>query len=146
MTSQELMNKVDSILEESRAGILATVDEDGHPRMRWLTPIVLRNRPGVVYSFTMAKSLKTKHINKFSDVEWIFQTRTLTEVVNLSGKAKIVTDPALKSELLEIIGNKLNVFFKANPNKDDFVVLMTVIDSGTYFKPMKARRETVKFI
>lgn len=145
MTSQELMNKLEDIIENAKAGILATTDENGCAHMRWLTPVALKQRPGCLYAFTTQGSAKTIQLEKQPAVEWMIQTRAITEVVNLRGHIKMVDNPALKSEIMEAIGNRLTVFWKANPNKDDFIVLETVIEEATYFKPMKAVKETIKF-
>jgi general stress protein 26 len=145
MTSQELMNKLEGIIENAKAGILATTDESGCAHMRWLTPIVIKQRPGCLYAFTTAGSAKTIHLEKTPAVEWMVQTRSITEVVNIRGHIRMVDNPALKAEIMEKIGSRLTVFWKANPNKDDLIVLETVIEEAVYFKPMKAIRETVKF-
>lgn len=145
MTPQELMNKVEIIIDDAKAGILSTTDSDGNPHMRWLTPVVLKQRPGCVYAVTTPGSAKTIHIENKPNVEWMLQSRGITEVVNLRGIITAVDNPALKSEIFEGLGSRLTVFWKANPDRDDFIVLETAIQEGSYFKPMKAIKEIVKF-
>jgi len=36
MDKRELMNRVEEILEDAKAGVLATVDEEGRPLLRWM--------------------------------------------------------------------------------------------------------------
>jgi pyridoxamine 5'-phosphate oxidase len=146
MSPQELMNKVEQILEDAKTGILATIDSDGSPHSRWMTPIVLQHRPGCIYTVTKPGSAKTMHIQTNPNVEWMFQTRAITEVVNIKGTATQIDNPALKNEIMESLASKLMVFWKANHNKpDEFVVLETVVCGGVYFKPMKGLREIVQF-
>lgn len=145
MTPQELMNKVEQMLEEAKAGLLITVDSHNTPHSRWMTPIVLRQRPGCIYTVTKPGSTKTNHIQSNPNVEWMFQTRSLSEIVNIRGTAAQIDNPALKNEIMDLLASKLVVFWKANNTPDEFVVLETVVEVGVYFKPMKAMRETVKF-
>jgi general stress protein 26 len=125
--------------------VLATVNEKGIPRMRWLTPIVVRERPGAIFAVTTPGSAKTIDIESKPKVEWMLQTRGITEVVNLRGTIYAVDNPSLKSEIMEQLGSKLTVFWKANPEKEEFIVLETVIEEARYLKPMKGYRETVMF-
>ena len=41
MDKRQLMTRVDEILEDAKAAVLATIDEEGRPLMRWMTPISL---------------------------------------------------------------------------------------------------------
>lgn len=145
MTPQELMNKVELILDDSKTGVLATIDSNGNPHMRWMTPIVLRQRLGCIYAVTTPGSAKTIQIGDNSHVEWMFQTRAISEVVNIKGVITQVDNPALKNEIMESLASRLTVFWKANNKPDEFIVLETAVEEGVYFKPMKAVREIVKF-
>lgn len=145
MTPQELINRVEFILDDAKAGILSTIDSDGNPHMRWLTPIVLKQRPGCIYAVTTPGSTKTIQIESKPNVEWMLQTRGITEVINLKGVITAVDNPALKSEVFDSLGSRLTVFWKANPDKDEFIVLETAIEQATYFKPMKALKQIINF-
>jgi general stress protein 26 len=145
MTPQEMLNRVEVILEDSKAGILSTITPDGVPHMRWLTPLILKQRPGCIYAVTAPGSAKTIDIDSMPQVEWMLQTRGLTEIVNLKGTITAVDNPALKSEIFDILGPRLTVFWKANPEKDEFIVLETAITEAMWLRPMKGIRETVKF-
>jgi hypothetical protein len=48
MDSHEVMKRVVAIIEAHGTGLLATVDQDGNPHLRWLTPAMLRERPGAI--------------------------------------------------------------------------------------------------
>jgi len=35
------------LIGETGAGVLATVDGDGRPHMRWMTPVLSEDQPGI---------------------------------------------------------------------------------------------------
>ncbi len=145
MEQQELISKIESIIEDSQAGILATSDPQGKIYLRWMTPAVLKYQPDAIYCFTVPDSEKLKQINANNKVGWMIQTRDLMEIVNIQGTANIIDTPATKSELLETLGPRLNTFWKANSNAEEFIILETKIHLATYYKPMKAIQEIVTF-
>jgi general stress protein 26 len=145
MQAQEMLNTIESILDDAKTAILVTTDASGKPYGRWMTPVMLKQRPGVIFAFAAVGSNKLGQIEEKGDVLWLVQTKDLRQVVHVRGVIRIVDNPALKSELMEILGPRLAVFWKANVGKDEFVVVETVMQEATYTKPMKGLRETVVF-
>ena len=145
MTREELLDKLDAIIDSSKAAILVTGDKAGGAHGRWMTPALLKYRPGAIYCFSAPHAKKVGQIEATGKVEWVIQTRDLREIVNVRGTARAVDNPALKSELMEILGPRLMVFWKANVGVEEFVVIETVMEEATYLKPMKGERQTVKF-
>ena len=145
MTQAELLQKVDEILEDAKAGVLTTVDEDGRPHVRWMTPTMLRGRQGALFAVTSPRSAKAAQLEKNPCVEWMIQSRSLNEVVNVRGRVNIVDNPALKKEVIEAVGNRLTVFWKVNPGQMEFVVLETIIEEATFFSPMRPEYVKVEF-
>ncbi len=145
MDNRELMKRVEEILDDAKAAVLATVDEEGVALVRWMTPTVLKGRAGCLYAVTTPKTRKLVNLDSQPVVEWMIQTRALTEVVNLRGIMRAVDNPALKTEVMEALGSWLTVFWKINPDKTEFVVTETMIQEGTYFRPMRAEKKTVRF-
>jgi pyridoxamine 5'-phosphate oxidase len=145
MTQAELLRKVDEILDDAKAGVLTTVDKDGKPHVRWLTPGMLKGRPGALYAVTSPRSAKADQLEANPHVEWMIQSRSLNEVVNIKGRVHVIDNPALKSEVIESIGNRLVVFWKVNPGQMDFVVLETIIEEAELFRPMGPERVKVSF-
>ncbi|MBW8017234.1 MAG: pyridoxamine 5'-phosphate oxidase family protein [Planctomycetes bacterium] len=145
MDQHEIINKIDSILEDAKAAVLATSDPQGKVHLRWMTPAVLKYQPDAIYCFTAAGSEKLKHISANNKVEWMVQTRDLREIVNIQGTVNVIDTPATKNELLEILSPRLSAFWKANANPEEFVILETKIRLVTYFEPMTAKQETVTF-
>ncbi len=145
MNQHEIMYKIEQLLEDSKTGILATVDKKGNPRMRWMTPTILKGRPNVLFAVTSPDFVKVVQLGIHPEVEWMIQTRSLNEVVNLRGKINILDNPAIKSEVMEHLAKRLTVFWRVNIEKTDFIVLETIIEEVTYFQPMKGHKETVHF-
>lgn len=145
MTQTEIMAEVEIALEDSKTAVLATTGNDGKPRMRWMTPAVLKDRPNMLYGVTAVGFEKAKELEKNADAEWMVQNSSLETVINLRGKINLISNPALKSEVLESIGSKLTAFWKLNEKQQDLLVLETVIEEAVFFKPMRGVRSKVKF-
>lgn len=145
MDQQELMYKVEQLLEDSKTGVLATLSQDGTPRMRWMTPTVLKGRTNALFAITSPDFGKVMQLTLHPDVEWMIQTRSLNQVVTLRGKINVLDNPSIKAEVMESLAKRLTVFWRVNTEKTDFIVLETVISEATYFQPMKGQRETIRF-
>lgn len=146
MEHHEIISMVDYILANAKVGILSTITSDGVPHMRWMTFAVLENRPGMIFSVTSPRFRKVFELENQRQVEWMFQTRDLNHIVNLRGKINIIDDnPSLKTQILRILGRRLNTFWKLTEKNMGFVVLETVIEHATYYRPQKGLKETVSY-
>jgi len=145
MTKNEFLKKLENIIETAKIGILATVDETGCPYTRWMTPGFIRERAGVLFALTSRDFRKIRHLEKNPRVQWQFQTRTLDQIINLRGLLTIIDNSALKTEVIEGIGSRLNVFWKLNDDPSSLLVLETIIESAEIFYPMKGEKESLVF-
>ena len=145
MDQTALMSTIDKLLEQTKTGVMTTMDAEGLPRMRWMTPTIIRDRPFSLFCITTPESFKTLNIQNPSPVSWMVQNKNLTEVVNCQGSLYLANDPYIKSAVLEHVAKDLVVYWKAHPEETDFVVLETVFTSGSYFEPMTNKREFVTF-
>ncbi|MBE0535395.1 MAG: pyridoxamine 5'-phosphate oxidase family protein [Phycisphaerae bacterium] len=145
MQAHELANKLEVILDEAKTGVLATADSNGRIHMRWMTPVVLKQRRGAIFAFSRPNAAKVDQIGASGQAAWMIQTRDLREIVHLSGPTRVIDNPALKAELMDIVGPRLAVFWKTNAPAEEFVVIETMIEEATWLKPMKASREIVTF-
>jgi pyridoxamine 5'-phosphate oxidase len=145
MDSREVMNRVGAIIEAHGTGLLATVDQEGNPHLRWLTPTIMRERPGAIYAITAPGFAKVLQIRTHPRVEWMFQTPTLDEVVSIRGAINVVENPSLRAEVLEVLGPRLSTFWKLAHDARDLVVLETVVEEATRFLPMVGRKDVVRF-
>ncbi|HHU13170.1 MAG TPA: pyridoxamine 5'-phosphate oxidase family protein [Clostridiaceae bacterium] len=145
MTTQEMMNKIAAVLADAKSAVLATVDKEGHPHARWMTPAVVPDMPGVLLAVTAPDFKKILQLDDNNRVEWLIQTKSLDQIINVRGGINIIDNPSLKAQVMESVGRHLNIFWRVNPDKTDFVVLETVIEEAAWYQPMKNHREVVTF-
>ena len=144
MDSREVMNRIGALIEAHGTGLLATIDDNGHPHVRWMTPTVLRESPGVLYALTAPGSAYTQ-VHAHAAVEWMFQTPILDEVITVHGLVNVVDNPSLRSEVLEALGPRLHALWKLAPDIRDLHVLETVIQKAVRYLPMKGSKDVVRF-
>jgi len=112
----------------SKPGVLATVDADGMPHVRWMSTLSLQEFPKL-YAMTSPASRKLDHIRANPNVTWMFTTEGSSMVVNLSGKATVVTDQSAINRIWRMIDNKSNAFFLSlNTETEGVAVIETVIE------------------
>ena len=145
MNKREMMQKIAVLIDDAKAGILATVDGSGHPHARWMTPVLLAQWPDAIFAVTSPDFPKIAQLQTNNKVEWMIQSRSLDQVINIRGGINILDNPSLKAQVMEAIGNKLTVFWKVNKDKTDFVILETVITEACWHAPIKGLKETVDF-
>jgi pyridoxamine 5'-phosphate oxidase len=145
MNAREIIDRVEAILEAHRTGLLATVGDDGGPHVRWLSPALLRSRPGAIYALTAPRFAKVDQVRAHPLVEWMFQTPALGEIITVRGRMNIVENPSLRAEALEVIGPRLGTFWKLAHDERDLAVLETVIEQATRYLPMEGRKDVVRF-
>jgi pyridoxamine 5'-phosphate oxidase len=145
MDVHELLAKLSKILDSAKVGVLATVDGENRPHLRWMTPTMVDGRDGLLYAVTSPKFDKVKDLEGNPEVEWLIQTRPLDAIVTLRGSMSAINNPQLKSEILEAIGRNLQIFWRVNPDETDLVVLETVIREAEYMEPLAGVSEQVAF-
>ena len=145
MDKNEILNIIERLVDAAKTAVLATVDAENWPHIRWMTPVRLRGRPEALYAISSTQLAKTAQLARNPCVEWMFQDQTLREVVIVRGRVNLIDNPALKSEVLEAVGLRLAAFWKANQQGTGLVVLETVIDEAIYYLPLEGRRTRVRF-
>jgi general stress protein 26 len=145
MDSGELMRRIARIVEAHGTGVLATVDHEGAPHARWLTPALLPGRPGVVYALTSPGFAKVAQLRANPRVEWLFQTPSLDEVISLRGTLGVIDNPSLRAEVQEALGPRLATFWRLAPEGRGLVVLETVVSDATLYLPLEGGKDVVRF-
>lgn len=140
MTKEELLKKFRQVLEESPQAILATVNAEGFPAMRYMTPSMVRGNDSCLYAITAAAFPKVKDLASNPHVSWMLTSPKTREIWSFRGKITLVEDPRFKSELLEEIGRGLETFWRLNDDPSDLVCLETRLLSGEYFNPKTAEK------
>ena len=142
MELKALLDVVDRILDNAHTAVMSTIDGDGRPYSRWMTPTTLRGQVGALYSVSAPGARKTEHIRENDRVSWLIQSKSLDEIVEVHGRATIIDNPTLKSDVLEAIGPHLTTFWKINADEADLVVIETAVERVDYFKPVKGEHES----
>ncbi len=145
MERREVLAAIENIVDEVKTAIFATVDGERKPRMRWVTPAVLRGRAGALYFITYPGSEKVGQIAGNPNAQWIFQTRALDLIITVDGRVNVLDNPSIRSEVLEVVGPRLHAFWKMNLDERDLLVIETVIENAVLYRPMKGEREMVTF-
>ena len=145
MDRKSFIGALESIIDEAKTAVFATVDADGHPHMRWMTPTILRDRPGAIYAVTSPDFRKIAHLDANATAQWMFQTKLLDKIATVNVLTNVIDNSAMKAEILEDIGRRLTVFWRINTDATKLVVLETVIQDAFYFEPMTTVREQVSF-
>jgi pyridoxamine 5'-phosphate oxidase len=143
MDKRSIYAVLDRVLESSKVAVLASVDSDGQPRVRWMTPVTVPGREGSLFAVTAPGFEKTAQISAHPNVEWMLQTKSIDEVLTVRGVVQVLEDPRTKVEVLEAIGGNLSVFWRVNQDASELVVLETIIEEMVYFKPLTGEKELV---
>lgn len=142
---RDLMIRARELLDQTRAAVIAGVQIDGKPFVRWMSPLIIDEQPEVLYALTSPRFSKVANLDKNPQVEWMIQNASLTEIITLKGKVNILDNPSIRSQVIEKLAPRLIVFWKVNPDHSNCVVIETVLEEGTYFMPMKGACQTVSF-
>lgn len=172
MARNNMLNVLDRLIMTVKTGILATLEKDGKPRMRWMIPVVLKEKPAKIYAIScpnfhwvkaLIKSASHKQMlrnrtldlmppieeiqiaSDYMDAEWMFFTPAWNEILEAKGKIKVLDDSHIKNHILKSIGPKLSAFWKVNLASMEIVALETMIEEIYYFAPGKGGRIDVKF-
>ncbi len=145
MNKKDVMFEIEKIIDSVKTAVLATVDEEGRPAMRWVTPVLLRGRTGTVYIVTSPDSSKVRHVLKNPEVQWMLQTKPLGTIINLYGKVNVLDNPSIRNEVLEVVGPRLHAFWKITHDERDLLVLETVIQKAVYYISMEGMKEEILF-
>ena len=145
MKQGDFLFELEEMIDDVKTGLLATVDSDGRPQMRWMTPAILKDRSGALYAVTSKDFAKREQLDEKPEVQWMFQSRSLDKILYVDGKVNVVENGSMLNEVLEVVGPRLRVFWNVNPDETSLVVLETVMESGAVFLPMKGIREQAVF-
>jgi pyridoxamine 5'-phosphate oxidase len=146
MTATQFIIELERLIEDAKTAVLATVDSEGKPQMRWMTPAILKDRSNSIYAVTSLDFPKRSQLQEHPEVQWMFQSKSLDRIAYVSGRSNLIENPSMRAEVLEEIGGKLGVFWKQKADSASLVVIETVIEEGRFFLPMKGEYGTVSFV
>lgn len=98
MSREEIIAMARRVVSEGKPFVLATVDAEGCPRMRWMGGLLLED-PLTIYMACGASSRKMDQIRGNPKGQLMFQTEGFREVVTLYGTCQIVDDAEVKQKM-----------------------------------------------
>ena len=138
--SGDIIGLAKSLVDGRHPGVLATVDGEGQPHLRWMSSLSFDEFP-VFHSLTAPGSRKVAEIRNHPDVSWMFFNADNSLVLNLHGKAVIVEDPAVLKRVWGAIVDTSHAYFLYEyGRKPGFVVIETVVESIECSSPKNALR------
>jgi len=93
-----------------RPGVMATVDPEGMPHLRWMATLSLNEFPHL-YALTSPDCRKIEHIRRNPRVSWLFSNNDLTVIINLRGTATVITEKNEVNRIWRLIEDKSNAYF-----------------------------------
>lgn len=136
----DVLGMAKSLLDGMHPGILCTVDRSGTPQARWLSTLSFDEFP-VFHTLSAPGSRKVEQINHHPEVSWMFFNRDLTLILNLFGKARVLTGTAELKRIWAMIEDKSHAYFLNQYSKaPGFVVIETTVDSIECTSPKNALR------
>jgi general stress protein 26 len=147
MTPKDVIQKAIQLVQPGQPAVLATMEPSGYPKMRWMYPAFLSDQDACLYTVTSPDFSKVNDIHKHPEVEWILQSPDYAEVLRLRGKAHVEEAPAIRSHMIDVVGKNLQQFWTLAENSGDthFLVVATVLEEATFYQPLKAFKETIRF-
>jgi len=132
------------LINEGQAGIFATVDTEGFPRMRWMGTLALEDFPRL-YAITSPHCLKVDQLGSHVQVEWMFADKGQNIILNLGGRAEIFQEIHDMKRVWRMIDDKSEAYFlNAFVKKPGFCVIATTICRIECSIPKQNRRFSLK--
>lgn len=126
--SDDISSIARELIDGTHPGILTTVDPNGRPHVRWMATTSFDDFP-YIYTLTGPRSRKLSHIQRNPYVEWMFSGDDLTIVMNLAGRANILSDPAEIKRVWKRIEDKSHAYFLNNfSERPGVAVLQTEVE------------------
>jgi len=126
--SDDMINVARELIDGTHPGILTTVDHNGRPHVRWMATTSFDDFP-YIYTLTGPHSRKLTHIEHNPYVEWMFSGDDLTMVLNLAGRAEVLTDAAAIKRVWKRIEDKSHAYFLNNfTERPGVAVLQTEVE------------------
>jgi general stress protein 26 len=138
--SDDIVAMAKSVVDGHHPGILSTVDEEGNPAVRWMSTLSFEQFP-IFYTLTRPDSRKVGQIAKNPVVNWMFFNCNRTLILNLIGKAHVLTDaPTLNRVWKKVVDKSLSYFLDQYAKGPGFVVIETRVELIECTSPKSALR------
>ena len=127
--TEDIIGLARSLVDGSHPGLLSTINLSGKPEVRWMSTLSFEEFP-IFHTLTGPNSRKVAEIKQHPDVNWMFSNHDLSMVLNLIGKARVLTDtPTLKRVWKQIEDKSHAYFLNQYAKGPGFVVIETTVES-----------------
>jgi len=117
MDKTEIVNAALALVSAGRSFVLATVDRDGTPQVRWMGGAHLEE-PFTIYMACGAESRKMGQIASDPRSQLMFQAEDFSRVATLTGTSEVVTEAEAKRRVFEGIAGASQYF--SGPDDPNF--------------------------
>jgi general stress protein 26 len=145
MIRNEIISIIETLIDETHAAVLSTVDASGAPHSRWITPGFMEERFGAIFMISARNLAKVDQVKSNPSASLLVQSKNLDKVVSVEGKVNVIENPSIRSEVLECLGKHLHVFWKISSPQTELVVLEMIVEQATLYIPFKGSKVTVNF-
>lgn len=141
--SDDIIGLAKTLVNGSHPGVLSSVDQHGKPEARWMATLSFDEFP-IFYTLTSPDSRKVEQIKHHPDVNWMFSNHDLSLILNLIGKARVLTDTPTLKRVWKQIEDKSQAYFLNQYSKGaGFVVIETTVEVIECASPKNALRFTL---
>ncbi len=138
--SEDILGLARTLIDGRHLGILATVDASGVPELRWMSTLALDEFP-IIYTLTSPESRKIEQIAKHPAVTWMFSNHDLTLILNLFGKARVLSDTQTLDRVWKKVRDKQHAYFlKEYSDSPGVAVIETTVESVECSSPRNGLR------
>lgn len=120
MDREEIIAAAQEMCRQGTPFVLATVGEDGGPRMRWMGALYLEE-PMTIFMAGGTHARKMGQIRANPLGQLIFNAPDFSKVVTLFGKCSVIEDAAMKHKLWDTIPQLAN--YMSGPDDPEFGVV-----------------------
>ena len=142
--SEDVIGLARSLVDGNHIGLLSTINLDGKPEVRWMSTLSFDGFP-IFHALTGPNSRKVKEIKAHADVNWMFSNHDLSLILNLIGKARVLSDTPTLKRVWRHVEDKSHAYFLNQYAKGPgFVVIETTVEEIECSSPKNGFRFAVK--
>lgn len=122
MTHEQAIQRVEEIISSGQAFVMATVDADGRPHMRWMGAVARDPHDRRVgYLISSSQANKMRHLAANPATQLLFTTPKYETIVILDGESEAVTDQVTRKMVWDAIPAAADYF--SGPDSEEYGVI-----------------------
>jgi len=142
--SGDIIGLLKSLVDGHHPGLLCTIDARGWPAIRWMTTLAFETMP-VFQTLTAPDSRKVAQIRANPAVTWMFFNHDRSLILNLTGRARVLTDTATLKRVWKQVQDKSHTYFlQKYARGPGFVVVETTVETIECNSPENGLRFTLR--